>query len=227
MHGKFTSRSCYPSSRSIDQTTRMPKTMKSFSIVVLFLTAISALSLAQAQESKSPAAIHVVAPVSKPGPAYQIQPGDVLTISVWKEKDLGADVLVRPDGRLSFPLTGDIQASGRTVEQVQQEVTARLSKYMPDPVVTVVMKQIQGNVVYVIGKVNKPGAFVANDYIDVMQALSLAGGITPFASENSVRILRRVNGVETAIPFKYGQIERGKHLSQNITLQAGDIVVVP
>ena len=160
-------------------------------------------------------------------PAYLIQPGDVLTISVWKEKDLEANTLVLPDGTLSFPLVGDIRAAGRTVPQVRQEVVTRLAKYMPNPVVTVAIKQIQGNAIYVIGDVNKPGAFVANAYIDVMQALSLAGGMTPFASDNSIKILRRVNGRETAIRFKYGQVEDGEHLAQNIVLQAGDVVVVP
>ena len=160
-------------------------------------------------------------------PAYLIQPGDILSISVWKEKDLETDVLVLPDGTLSFPLVGDIRAAGRTVPQVRQEVITRLAKYMPNPVVTVTVKQIQGNVIYVIGNVNKPGAFVANAYIDVMQALSLAGGMTPFASDNSIKILRRVNGTEAAIPFKYGQVEDGEHLRQNIVLQAGDVVVVP
>ena len=160
-------------------------------------------------------------------PAYLIQPGDILTISVWKEKDLEADTLVLPDGTLSFPLVGDIRAAGRTVPQVRQAIVTRLAKYMPSPVVTVAIKQIQGNVIYVIGDVNKPGAFIANSYIDVMQALSLAGGMTPFASDNSIKILRRVNGRETAIRFKYGQVEDGEHLAQNIVLQAGDVVVVP
>ncbi len=158
---------------------------------------------------------------------YLIQPGDILTISVWKEKDLQGDALVLPDGTISFPLTGEIQASGKTVSQVRNEVADRLSKYMPSPVVTVAVKQIQGNAIYVIGQVNKPGAYVANSYIDVVQALSLAGGMTPFASDNSIKILRRVDGRETAIPFKYGQVEDGEHLQQNIVLHAGDVVIVP
>ena len=195
--------------------------MKSFSRVVLFFVALGMLAPAFAQEAPRRA------PAAAPPPGYLIEPGDILTISVWKEKDLESNVLVLPDGRVSFPLIGDIQASGRTVPQVRREVITRLAKFMPDPVVTVAVKQIQGNVIYVIGNVNKPGAFVANSYLDVMQALSLAGGMTPYASDNSIKILRRVNGTETATPFKYGQVEDGEHLGQNIVLQAGDVVVVP
>ena len=200
--------------------------MKSSSLAVLLFMALGTLVPATAQELKHPAAAHPPS-AAAPRPGYLIQPGDILSIAVWKEKDLEADALVLPDGTLSFPLVGDIQAAGRTVPQVRKEVVARLAKYMPSPAVTVSVKQIQGNVIYVIGDVNKPGAFIANSYIDVMQALSLAGGMTPFASDNSIKILRRVNGRETAIRFKYGQVEDGEHLAQNIVLQAGDVVVVP
>lgn len=160
-------------------------------------------------------------------PEYKVQPGDVLEISVWKEKDLQREVIIRPDGGLSFPLVGDIQTEGKNVEQLRKEITQRLSKYIPDPVVTVATKQAQGNVIFVTGRVNKPGSFISFRNLDVMQALSLAGGITPFASANSIKILRRINGVETAIPFKYGQVENGRKLKQNIFLQSGDVVVVP
>ncbi len=204
----------------------MLKIMKSLSFVVLLFMALGALVPVFAQEPRHPAAANS-SPAVAAQPGYLIQPGDILTIAVWKEKDLEADVLVLPDGTLSFPLVGDIQAAGRTVPQIRQEVVARLAKYMPNPVVTVAVKQIQGNVIYVIGDVNKPGAFVANSYLDVMQALSLAGGMTPFAADNSIKILRRVNGRETAIRFKYGQVEDGEHLAQDIILQAGDVVVVP
>ena len=199
----------------------MSKTMNCFSRVVLFFVALGILAPAFAQEAPHQA------PAAALPARYLIEPGDILTISVWKEKDLESNVLVLPDGTVSFPLIGDIQASGRTVPQVRQEIIARLAKFMPGPVVTVTVKQIQGNVIYVIGNVNKPGAFVANSYLDVMQALSLDGGMTPYASDNSIKILRRVNGTETATPFKYGQVEDGEHLAQNIVLQAGDVVVVP
>lgn len=158
---------------------------------------------------------------------YVIQPGDELTISVWKEKDLQRDVTVRPDGGLNFPLTGDIAASGKTVEELRKEITAKLGKFVPDPVVTVIVKQSLGYQIFVIGKVNKPGAFQAARNIDIMQALSMAGGPTPFASINKIKILRRINGELKSIPFKYSEVEKGEDLGQNIMLRGGDIVVVP
>jgi polysaccharide export outer membrane protein len=158
---------------------------------------------------------------------YILQPGDVLEISVWKEKDLQRDVVVLPDGSLSFPLAGEIQASNKTVEQLRKEISTRLAKYIPGAVVTVSAKQIQGNKIYVVGKVNRPGEFITSRYVDVMQAISIAGGVTPFAAVNSIQVLRRVNGVQTAIPFKYSKVESGSSLDSNIILQSGDVVVVP
>lgn len=159
--------------------------------------------------------------------SYVIQPGDILSISVWKEKDLQGEVTVRPDGGLNFPLIEDIDASGKNIEQLQKDIAAKLSKYVPDPVVTVAIKQSSGNKIYVVGKVNRPGEFVAVRNMDVMQALSLAGGPTPYASVNKIKILRRENGELKSIPFKYSRVEKGEDLEQNIVLQGGDVVVVP
>ena len=158
---------------------------------------------------------------------YRVQAGDVLAVSVWKEEGLEREVLVRPDGGLSFPLVGDIQASGKTVQSITEEIAARIGKFIPDPVVTVTIQQILGNKIYVIGKVNNPGQFIVNPNVDVMQALSMAGGMNPFASSNNIRILRRVDGKQQAIPFRYGDVEDGNDLAQNIMLRSGDIVVVP
>ena len=137
------------------------------------------------------------------------------------------DVVVLPDGSLSFPLAGEIQATGKTVEQLRKDIGTRLGKYIPGAVVTVSAKQIQGNKIYVVGKVARPGEFTASRYVDVMQALSIAGGVTPFAAVNSIQVLRRVNGVQTAIPFKYSKVASGRSLRYNIILQSGDVVVVP
>ena len=159
--------------------------------------------------------------------AYHIQRGDLLTVSVWKETDLQSEVTVRPDGGISIPLAGDLDVAGHTVEEVRAMVDERLRKYIPDPVVTVTVKQISGNRIYVVGKVNKPGDFPLIGSIDVMQALGLAGGTTPFASLNHIRVLRRENGKETSIRFRYEDIEQGRALDQNIILHGGDTVVVP
>jgi polysaccharide export outer membrane protein len=161
------------------------------------------------------------------GSVYLIQPGDVLQVSVWKEENMLRQTLVRPDGGLSFPLAGDIQAAGKSVPELNKVIAERLSKYIPDPVVTVSVQQLTGNKIYVIGKVARPGEFVATRYMDVMQALSVAGGMTTFSSVNNIKILRRENGKLIAIPFRYGDVEDGENLEQNIMLKSGDVVLVP
>jgi len=158
---------------------------------------------------------------------YRLQPGDILQISVWKEDGMNNQVVVRPDGRINFPLVGEAQASGSSVEALRQLITEKLKKYIPDPVVSVAIQQLSGNIVYVIGKVNRPGPFPIVRDVDVMQALSMAGGTSTYASLNNIKILRREDGKLRAIPFEYGDVAKGKHLGQNIILQAGDVVVVP
>ncbi len=133
----------------------------------------------------------VTEPPAPPPTGYLIQPGDLLEVSVWKEDYLERDILVRPDGGVTFPLAGDVLAAGRTVADVQGQITAQLSRFIPDPVVTVSLKEIRGNKVYVLGQVQKPGTFVMNPRVDVMQALALAGGTTAYANTNDLKILRR------------------------------------
>jgi polysaccharide export outer membrane protein len=159
--------------------------------------------------------------------AYEVQPGDLLEISVWKEPELQREVLVRPDGAFSFPLSGQIDARNKTVEDLRLEITERLSRYIPDLVVTVSVVEINGNKIYVIGQVNEPGVFVVNPRVDVMQALSMAGGTTPFADANDIKILRRQADAQAALRFRYDDVVRGRSLEQNIVLESGDVVVVP
>ena len=158
---------------------------------------------------------------------YAIQPGDVLFVSVWNEEQLQREELVRPDGGFSYPLVGDVQAAGKSVPQLTEEIKQRLSKFIPDPVVTVEIRQLNGNKVYVIGKVNRPGEFPVTRSVDVVQALAMAGGMTPYAATGKIKVLRREGGRIKAIPFDYGDIEKGRNLEQNIVLKAGDVVVVP
>jgi polysaccharide export outer membrane protein len=158
---------------------------------------------------------------------YQVGPEDVLEISVWKEEGLKKEVLVTPDGGISFPLAGNIQAAGKSVEEIQREITRRLSTLITDPVVSVAVLKSMGNKVYVIGRVNKPGAYVVGRYVDVLQALSMAGGLTPFAAENNIKVLRRQGDRRLVFPFRYSDIKKGHNLEQNITLHSGDVVVVP
>lgn len=158
---------------------------------------------------------------------YKVNPGDILSVSVWKEEGLQQEVLVRPDGKFSFPLAGDVQAQGRSIAQISDTLTEKLARYIPDPVVSMSIRQIVGNKIYVIGQVNRPGEIIANPQVDVVQALSIAGGTNAFAQLNDIKILRRTDGKLSAIEFRYRDIEKGKSLEQNIMLQAGDVVVVP
>jgi polysaccharide biosynthesis/export protein len=159
--------------------------------------------------------------------SYRLQPGDVIDVSVWKESDLQREVLIRPDGGFTFPLVGEVDARGRSVENVRSILADKLQKYVPAPVVTVAVKSIAGNRVYVLGKVNRAGDFPLVNALDVMQAISLAGGTTPYAAVNDIVILRRQNGHQQAFSFRYSDVSRGRNLAQNIQLESGDTVVVP
>ena len=158
---------------------------------------------------------------------YGLQPGDVIRVSVWREEALDQGVLVRPDGGISFPLAGDLNAEGKTIDEVTQEIAQKLSTYIPNPVVTVSLQENNGNRIYVTGRVNQPGVFLVNRPIDIMQAIAMAGGLTPFADRDSIKVLRRDGASERAIPFNYKKVQKGQDLQQNILLQAGDTLVVP
>ena len=160
-------------------------------------------------------------------PNYTVKPGDTLSISVWKEPDLQKETLVRPDGSFSFPLVGEVDAKGKTVADLNKFVSQKLAKFISDPVVTVSIQEIKGNKVYVIGQVNRPGEFIMNPSVDVMQVLSMAGGTTPFASLGDIVILRRTPTGKQSLPFRYNDVVKGRKMDQNIDLQAGDVVVVP
>jgi polysaccharide export outer membrane protein len=158
---------------------------------------------------------------------YMMHAGDELEVSVWKEVDLQRKILVRPDGKFSFPLTGEVQAAGRSPAEVRADIESRLKVYIPEPVVTVTVTGVNGNGIYVIGQVNKPGAFVMNPRLSVLQALSVAGGTTPFAKLDNIVVIRMSGGTQRSLPFRYNKVSEGKDLSENIELEAGDVVVVP
>lgn len=161
-------------------------------------------------------------------PDYTVNPGDTLDIAVWKEEDLTKkDVVVRPDGKFSFPLAGQVLARGRTVAEIEADITTRLKRYVAEPVVSVAVKNLDGCRIYVIGQVTKAGSFVMNPRVNVLQALSLAGGMTPFAAVNDISVLRGSGESQRAIPFHYSDVVKGRNLSQNVVLEPGDVVVVP
>ena len=160
-------------------------------------------------------------------PKYRLGPEDALEITVWQEPDLQKEVLISPDGWLTFPLVGEIKAQGKTIEEVRQEITKRLKRLIPEAVVSVSLIRIGSNKAYVIGKVNQPGEYTTGRYVTVMQVLSMAGGLRQFSAGDKIKILRRVNGREIAIPFNYDEVVSGRNLEQNIVLMDGDVVVVP
>jgi len=161
------------------------------------------------------------------GSEYRIGPQDVLSISVWREEDLQGEVVVRPDGGVSFPLVGDIVAAGLTPRELQEEVAVRVQRYIPEAVVTVTVNDVAGYRIFVIGKVQNPGQFVSGRYVDVLQALTLAGGLTPYARESKIIVVRRDGNELVVLPFDFSDVKVGEALEQNISLQAGDVVVVP
>jgi polysaccharide export outer membrane protein len=158
---------------------------------------------------------------------YRLQPGDLLQVVVWKETDLQSEVLIRPDGGISFALAGDMQAAGLTTDQLRSELETRVRVLVPGAVVTVSVKAPNGNRVYVIGKVVRPGDFPLLRPIDVMQAISMAGGVTPFANGDAIRVLHRDGTEQKSSRFRYSDVAKGRHLEQNILLQSGDTVIVP
>lgn len=193
----------------------------------------AAFGYAQSGGGTTPVAVKVDAvgapavrtPVAEPG--YRLAPEDILEISVWREDGLKKEVVVRPDGFISFPLAGELLAAGRTTDELKTELVGRLSKLIAEPEVSIAVLRVGGNKIYVIGRVNKPGEFAAGRYIDVLQALSMAGGLTPFAAENEIKIVRKDNGKDTFLPFRYSDVRKGRNLEQNITLRSGDVIVVP
>ena len=160
-------------------------------------------------------------------PDYVIGPGDVLDISVWKVEELTKMVTVLPDGKIAFPLVGQMMAAGKTVDQLSTELQKKLVRFVPDVNLSVLVYQVNSMMIYVIGRVNQPGRFVLNANINVLQALAMAGGLNPFAEEGKIKIFRQ-QGKETEIfNYDYSDVVKGKDLGQNVMLKRGDVIVVP
>ncbi len=159
---------------------------------------------------------------------YRINPGDKLEITVWEEDSLQQELVVLPDGTLSFPLVGQVAAAGKTTDELVKLLRGHLNKFIPDAEINVKLLAAEGNLIYVTGEVIHPGKFIMNGPTDVMQALSMAGGLTAFAKKNSIIVLRReANGQSKSFPFNYGDVEDGDNIESNILLQSGDTIVTP
>ncbi len=199
-------------------------------VSVVALTAASAVCASAAGQNAAARPASAVAPAAAAAPSadeYVIGPDDVLSISFWREKDLSADVTVRPDGKVTVPLLNDVMASGRTPEQLRDAIQQLARAYLEDPTPTVVVKEIKSRRVFITGQVEKPGPYPLNDRLTVLQLIAVAGGLKEFADGKSITVMRSVNGRVVALPFNYRDVIRRKHLDQNVELRPGDTVVVP
>jgi polysaccharide biosynthesis/export protein len=174
-----------------------------------------------AQPTVSPAVAAVMPP------EYTIGPEDVLGVVFWREPDLSGDVTVRPDGKITLPVIGEMMASGRKPEVLQAEIATAASKYISTVNVVVIVRTINSRKFFVTGRVTSPGSFPLMQPLTVMQAIALAGGLTEFADPKGITVLRVENGKTRTVPFNYRDVARGKGLDQNLVLQPGDTVVVP
>jgi polysaccharide export outer membrane protein len=160
--------------------------------------------------------------------SFVIGNDDVLAINVWKEPDVSRSIPVRSDGKISLPLVGEVQATGRTPLKLEEEIAARLKNYIAEPEVTVIVQQINSQKFNILGMVNKPGSYVINNSATVLDAIALAGGFRDFAKQKSIYVLRQdADGSQTRLPFNYKEVVKGKNSGQNIKLQPRDTIVVP
>ena len=159
--------------------------------------------------------------------SFYVGPGDVLEISVWKDENLSRELVITPDSILSYPLIGDVNVTNMSVAEIRMVLTKKLSEYIPDASVAVIVKQINSLKAYVIGQVKNPGVFAITQETRVMQALAMAQGLTPFAAERDIHILRYEGKTIRKIGFDYKEVLKGNNLEQDIVLKRGDVIVVP
>ena len=175
----------------------------------------------------APQTIHGVAKLVFPAETqYRIGVEDVLLISVWRDADLTREVPVRPDGKISLPLIHDIPAADKTPDELAQEIQNRLKEYMSSPAVTVIVREINSIKVYLLGEVVHPGPVILRSKVRLLQAIAMAGGLTPFGGKKDVVIYRRAASGEKVIEVSYRHIISGKRPDDNLVLESGDTVVV-
>jgi polysaccharide export outer membrane protein len=158
---------------------------------------------------------------------YVIGADDQLRIVFWRDDSLSGDVVVRPDGKISLTLLNDIQAAGLTPNQLRESLISAAARYVTDPSVTVIVKSINSRKVYVTGQVNKPGPYLLNDNMTILQMLAVAGGLQEWADADHILVMRTEGGQTKSYKFNYKDVRKGKALQQNIMLKPGDTIVVP
>jgi len=196
-------------------------------VAAFLLAALSYPLWAEEEKASVPAPAPVASLSAVPETGYRIGPGDVLNIEVWKDPILTRLVTVLPDGRIAYPLVGEIVAAGKTVSQLKKEIEGKLARYLQDAVITVEVRQMNSLQIYVLGRVNVPGRSVLSSNLNVLQALAIAGGPNAFANRSNIRIFREEEGKTQVIPFDYDDVTSGKNLGSNIQLRRGDVVFVP
>lgn len=187
--------------------------------IMLLVFCLLALLLAQPAERAS-------AEPSLP-PSYQIGPSDVLRIFIWKEIELTQDLTVMPDGRITFPLIGEIEAEGKNVSDLKRTISEKLKRYVTAPEVTVIVRESNSRPIYLIGRVTRPGPYALGANTTVLQALSMAGGFAEWADEKNIKIIRRDQGKEVQLHFNYRDFIGGRNPDQNVLLKPHDTIVVP
>lgn len=211
--------------------------VKRFLCGLILLTFVVGGTFGQSEKSKSKGKSAMV-PKTQAHSESSIQPTntgddfiigkeDVLLVSVWREPELSNTVVVRPDGKISVPLINEIQASGLTTKQLQDQIAEKLKEFVAGPVVTVIVKEIHSQVVHIMGQVGKAGAYPFGTPITVVELISRAGGFKDYAKVKKIRILRTENGQQRQFSFNYKDFVNGKKIEQNVLLKNGDIVVVP
>jgi polysaccharide export outer membrane protein len=201
---------------------------KIISVGILVLSSLPALSQSRlaangttvGEASAKPAAEAVSA-------SYTIRPEDTVSIAVWRQPDFSATLPVRPDGRISVPLVGDVVAAGKTPTELASDLTTALKTYIEAPRVTVAVTQISARKVFVLGEINRPGPQNMTPSMTVLEAIAAAGGPTAYANSKKMFVLRNENGKESKLPFNYKEALKGKLADQNIALKPGDTIVVP
>jgi polysaccharide export outer membrane protein len=204
--------------------------MGKLSVVPGVVIAVVVFGLVIGCTSVSKEALNEVAkPVSK---EFLLGPEDVLEVTVWRNQDLSRTVVVRPDGKISLPLVGDVQASGLSASQVAEKIAARLTEFKENPNVSVSVREVNSYFVYVLGEVQRPGKYPIKSYATVLQGVSLAGGFTNFAAKNRMAVLRTVTKSsgdqhQVRIPVPYDELVSGRGEIENFILKSGDTIVVP
>ena len=216
--------------------------MQAKTLSILVLTTLLVIpagaqdSSGKAKDKKDPLAVasatnpRVAAPMpvsAADDPDYAIGAGDVLNIAVWKEPDVSGTVPVRPDGKVTLPLLGDVQAAGTTPTKLAATITVRLRQYLTDPRVTVVVTAANSRRVYLLGEIVHPGAIQLSPNMTLLQAVSASGGFSPFANIKKMYVLRTDNGKQIKVPVNYKAAISGRAPDDNIALKPGDTIVVP